>query len=303
MPRRALFAILIAAQPLTAQVAVHGSRERELFGITEAKPTIAFLGLFHFAGERVDVSTTPVNLLPDMLSPRRQAELRALRARLIAWRPTTLVIEWPATRQTSLDSTYAAYRAGGEAFRQMQGDPDELYQLTLPLAQALGLERIHAVDTPNPQIVTSLNDSIHEARYEAQAIPGFDTWNARYDTLSALRDTMRARSSLVDYLLHLNSDEVQARAVGRWLVATKRGTNTEPVGADGFITRYFLRNARIFSNVQRIIDDPNSRVLMLYGNTHGYFIRELLRASPEYRLRDARELLAAPTRAAGQRAR
>jgi hypothetical protein len=226
-----------------------------------------------------------------------------LARQLIAWRPTKLVIEWLATRQTSLDSTYAAYRAGGEALRQMQGDPDELYQLTLPLAQALGLERIHAVDTPNPQIVTSLNDSIHEARYEAQAIPGFDKWNARYDTLSALRDTMRARSSLVDYLLHLNSDEVQARAVGRWLVATKRGTNTEPVGADGFITRYFLRNARIFSNVQRIIDNPNDRVLILYGNTHGYFIRELLRASPEYRLRDARELLAAPTRGAGQRAR
>ena len=39
--------------------------------------------------------------------------------------------------------------------------------------------------------------------------------------------------------------------MGRWLVDTKRGTNVEPVGADGFIARYFLRNVRIFSNIQR----------------------------------------------------
>jgi hypothetical protein len=178
----------------------------------------------------------------------------------------------------------------------MQGDPDELFQVAFPVAQALGLTRVHAVDTPNPQIVTSLNDSIHESRYEAQPVAGAEKWSARYDTLSALADTMRARSTLIDYLRYLNRDETQARAIGRWLIATKRGTNSEPVGADGFITRYFLRNARIFSNVQRVIDSPTDRVLILYGNTHGYFIRELFRASPEYRLRDVGEVLGSAAR-------
>jgi hypothetical protein len=198
-----------------------------------------FLGLCHFAGERVDVSKTPANLLPDVLSPRRQTEMRELRATLAEWRPTKLIVEWPATRQASLDSTYAAYRAAGADSRQMEGDPDELFQLTLPLARALGIDRIHAVDTPNPQIITSLNDSLHEARYVNQPIAGSAVWDARYDTLMAVRGTMRARSTLLDYLLYLNTDEVQANAVGRWLVVTKRGTNVEPVGADGFITATF----------------------------------------------------------------
>jgi Family of unknown function (DUF5694) len=292
--RLLLLSSFVAVPSLLAQLSVQGAQERRLWGEREAKPTIVFLGLFHFAGERVDVSKTPPNLLPDMLSPRRQAELRDLRARLQVWRPTKIVVEWGATRQRTLDSTYAAYRAGGTEFRQMQGDPDELMQIALPLAHALGLERLYAVDTPNPQITTALTDSVHEARYAEQPIAGFERWDARYDTLTALRDTMRARSTLLDYLRFLNSDETQAKAVGRWLVATKRGTNAEPVGADGFITRYFVRNARIFSNIQRIIDDPNDRVLILYGNTHGYFLRQLFRASPEYRLRDAREVLVAP---------
>jgi hypothetical protein len=150
---------------------------------------------------------------------------------------------------------------------------------------------VYAVDASNPQIRTKFNDSLVYAKYESQAIEGSSRWDARYDSLQALHDTLLTRTSLEEFLLYLNSDDSQAKAVGRWLVDTKRGTNVEPVGADGFITRYFLRNVRIFSNVQRIIDSPSDRVLILYGNTHGYFLRELFRASPEYRLRDVRELL------------
>ncbi len=198
------------------------------------------------------------------------------------------MVEWPAVDQGELDSIYLAYLADP---RKYEKNPDERVQLAFPVARALGHRRVPAADASNPQIRTTFNDSTYEAKYESQTIAGSDLWNARYDSLEALEDTLQSRTSLEEFLLYLNSDDSQAKAVGRWLVNTKRGTNAEPVGADGFITRYFLRNVRIFSNIQRAIDSPRDRVLVMYGNTHGYFMRELFRASPEYRLRDIREVL------------
>ncbi|MCU0646846.1 MAG: DUF5694 domain-containing protein [Gemmatimonadaceae bacterium] len=116
-------------------------------------------------------------------------------------------------------------------------------------------------------------------------------WNARYDSLTALNDTLRARLSTLAYLRHLNSDEQQARSNGRWLVTTKLGINVEPIGADGFLARYFVRNLRVFSNVQRVMARDDDRVLVLFGNTHGYLLRALFRAAPEYSLRDVSEIL------------
>ncbi|MCC6244678.1 MAG: hypothetical protein IT353_17670 [Gemmatimonadaceae bacterium] len=288
MSRTALLIALLAAQPLRAQVAQTRARERALWGAAESKPEVLFLGLFHFEGEKVDVETTPANLLPDMLSATRQAELRALRARIVAWRPTKVVVEWPASDQGELDSVFQVYKGNPAKFAN---NPDERVQLAFPVALALGHKTVYAADAANPQIRTALNDSARVAKYDEQRIEGEEKWDARYDSLEALHDTLRTRVSLADYLLYLNSDDSQAKAVGRWLVQTKRGTNTEPVGADGFITRYFLRNVRIYSNVQRIVDSPTDRVIIMYGNTHGYFLRELFRASPEFRLRDASVVL------------
>ena len=91
MYRTILFVALLAVHPLGAQVSSARARERALWGAGEAKPEIAFLGLFHFAGEKVDAETTPTNLLPKMLSSKRQAELRA-----------PVVVEWPAEDQGEL---------------------------------------------------------------------------------------------------------------------------------------------------------------------------------------------------------
>ncbi|MFD2323982.1 DUF5694 domain-containing protein [Mucilaginibacter galii] len=96
---------------------------------------------------------------------------------------------------------------------------------------------------------------------------------------------------LNEYLAYLNSPQKQARAIGRWLVTTKRGSNTEPIGADGFITRYFNRNVRIYSNVQRIVDSKNDRILIIYGATHMYILKQLFEASPEFKVKDVMDYL------------
>ena len=92
-------------------------------------------------------------------------------------------------------------------------------------------------------------------------------------------------------MLSAERQQQQARAVGRWLVTTRRGSNTEPIGADGFITRYFNRNLRIYSNIQRIVDRKDDRILVIYGATHLYFLKTIFEASPEFKLEDVLKYL------------
>jgi hypothetical protein len=294
------FLVVLASCTWTAAAAQPRSlREREALLWREAapRPALLFLGLFHFAGEQVDSSSTPAALQPQLLSARRQRELRVLRARIIAWRPTKIAVEYSATRQSQLDAEYARYRSSEGAADSMRRDPDELYQLAFPVAAALGHATVYAVGERNPPPLLLQADSARSARFESQTIAGADTWDLRYERAAAMEDSLRAAMTITDFLRWLNSDVTQARAVGRWLIDTKRGNADEPIGADGFISRYFVRNVRIFSHVQRIITTPIDRVLILHGNTHGYFLRQLIRASPEYELRDAHEVLGgSPTR-------
>lgn len=256
------------------------------------KPQVLLLGVFHFAGEQVDANTTPMNLRVDMLSPERQTQIDRLVKRLAAFKPTRIAVEMPPTSQTQLDSQYNAYRASRTTLGARAQSADERTQLAFRLAEMLHLEKLHAIDAQPFQFALSAADSLTTLeKYKDQSLPGADVWDHRYDVLSAYHDTLKATLPLNDFLSYLNSPETQARSIGRWLVTTKRGTNEEPVGADRFITRYYNRNLRIFSNIQRVVARPDDRVLVIYGATHMYILAHLLAASPELVLKDIQPYL------------
>lgn len=46
-------------------------RVERTWGQASSKPAVAFLGMFHFAGERVDADNTPADLHVNMLAPAK----------------------------------------------------------------------------------------------------------------------------------------------------------------------------------------------------------------------------------------
>ena len=261
-------------------------RFREVFGTNQPKPQVLLLGVFHFAGEQVDAHTTPENMPVDMLSPKRQQEITALVEKLAAFKPTKIAIELPPQYRRAYDSLYRAW-----CRKTLKAMPaflaDEKVQLAFRLAKRMGLTTLYPVDAQAFRFRLSPADSLLTyEKYKDQVIPDNDDWDQRYALESRHDDTLKFRLPLKDYLRYLNDPEKQAKTVGRWLITTSRGTNIEPIGADGFITRYFNRNVRIYSNIQRIIDSPNDRVLVIYGATHMYFLKTIFAASPQYRLND-----------------
>ncbi|MEM6699155.1 MAG: hypothetical protein AAF599_12205, partial [Bacteroidota bacterium] len=71
------------------------------------KPTIAFLGTFHFAGSN-DVLSLKID---DLTTDKRQGEIKDLVNALAAYEPTKIILEYPYG-DLELDSLYQSYLNG-----------------------------------------------------------------------------------------------------------------------------------------------------------------------------------------------
>ncbi len=287
--RKLLYALLLLPLGVLGQSPIQ--KVSKIFEDDKIKPTVLLLGIFHFAGEQVDVNTTPNELRIDMLSPERQQQIKRLVDELAKFRPTKIVIEAQPKYQARYDSLYQAY-LNGKLVASSTFMANETVQIGFRLAKQLGLKTLYPVDAQAFRFQLSRADSVLTfEKYKNQTDSSFAYWEERYDRESAYDDTLAFKSTIQQYLRFLNSPEVQARAIGRWLITTKRGSNVEPIGADGFITRYFNRNVRIYSNIQRVVDRKDERILVIYGATHMYFLKTLFAASPEFKLEDVTKYL------------
>jgi len=263
----------------------------KIFEDDRVKPAVLLLGVFHFAGEQVDANNIPSELRIDMLSAERQQQVKRLVDDLAKFAPTKIVFEGSPKFQARYDSLYQAYLQD-KLVAKPTFMADEAVQIGFRLAKKLGLKTLYPVDAQSFSFRLSPKDSVLTfEKYKTQTDISFAYWEKRYDEEDAYSDTLAFRSTTQQYLKYLNTPKVQARAIGRWLITTKRGSNTEPIGADGFITRYFNRNLRIYSNIQRIVDRKDDRILVIYGATHLYFLKTIFEASPEFKLEDVLKYL------------
>lgn len=264
---------------------------QSIFEDDKIKPTVLLLGTFHFAGEQVDANTTPDALAVNMMLSDRQKQIEELVNELIKFRPTKIVIEGLPQYQSRYDSLFRLYKLG-----KLNSAPkfmvSEIVQIGFRLADKLGLNTFYPVDTKPFRFQLSPEDSMLTfEKYKNQTDTSFAYWEERYDRESAYDDTLCYQLPLNKYLQYINAPETLAVSNGRWLVTTKRGTNQEPIGADGFITRYFNRNVRIYSNIQRIVTRKDDRILVIYGATHMFMLKTLFDASPEFKVEDVMKYL------------
>lgn len=180
------------------------------------------LGKFHFAGEQVDVSTTPADLRVNILSQTRQAQVDEVINQIARFKPTKIAVEASPNTKNYIDSIYRAYRKGN-----FQGDKrvrvdDELYQIGFKFADRLGHSELFPIDAQSFRIHFSPADSLNMfTKYEQQLDTSFACWDNQYTAYSKLQDSLKYHSMVGEYLRFLNEEVTQARSIGRWLVTTK----------------------------------------------------------------------------------
>lgn len=272
--------LLAAAAPLAAQDALAPFR-------TEPRAHVLVLGVFHFqdAGRDAYKPVFPF----DVLSPKRQAELNEILTKLAAWKPTRIAIEAMPERQPRLDSLFVLYPGGGlDTLR------NETYQIGFRLAKRLGLPGVVAIDAAARRLDSAMTEQEWENRQKALARGPLSAtnWDARFTTLYRADDSLKAARSLSETLLYANSAERLATGHGHYLIGNLlNGAPGDYFGADGFVSAWYNRNIRIYSNIVRLIRTPEERVLVIFGSGHVPILRHLFQSTPVVRLDEVSAVL------------
>ncbi len=239
------------------------------------KPTLMILGTFHMANPGRDL----VNLeADDVLTPRRQGEIRELVQRLRAFRASRVAVEVDRRHQQALDERYRAYRAG---HREL--DRSEVEQIGFRLARALGHPRVYAVDalqdTPidpgETDFPTFAREHGQEDLLDAVLAEGA-RWKAR-------EQAILEKGTILDLLRHLNQPEVQKKQHRVYFTIVRIGAGDRYPGAS-WVQAWYGRNLRIFANLIRLVTSPDDRILLIIGAGHVYLLERFARESAFFRV-------------------
>lgn len=234
---------------------------------------VMLVGTYHFANPGRDMFNSKAD---DVLSERRQREIRDLVARLAEWKPDLVLLEYSRDEREQVNARYAEYREG-----MHRGKRNEAYQLGFRLADILGHERIAAVDV--------------EHRFYSEQQAALDKApKGRYRGLSeelqhygkafvAASDEVIASRSIGDILAWYNSPEALTANQDFYLNHQIRQWQGENQGGAHTIANWYKRNILIFQNILREVEESEGqakRIVVIYGQGHIPILSQLVDDTP-----------------------
>ena len=251
---------------------------------------LLYLGVFHFHNQGLDSYKEQFPV--DVLSPKRQAEIVDVVNQLAKYKPTRIGVEVPIARQGWVDSAYATFLAklpvkpdgSRDAHSGASSQAGEVFQIGFRLAALLGHKRVYAIDAPPRSYEPEMTQEQWNAR-SSKFVVNDSVWDAAETAMYRYQDSLKTVRTLRDYFLLLNSPDVLRDALAPYLVGGfKRSAGDDYFGPDLNTTRWWNRNIRIFSNLNRITESANDRLLVIIGAGHVPILSHLTWVSPEYEL-------------------
>ena len=260
---------LVTTSMLTAVSASARAQFSALGGRT-AGAHVLVVGTYHMNNPGLDAINIKAD---DVLAPKRQGELEQLAAQIAEFRPTRVAVEIPYGRDSVSNSLYRRYLAGS-----YQLDRTEMQQIGFRVARAARLPRIYGVDydldvNVAAVMVWALTHGQPDLASAAQSVT---------TRLVAQADSMMKHATVGEILRTLNSARADS-AHGVYMAALRVGADTSYPGAT-MTARWYERNLKIASNVLRLVESPQDRVLVIIGAAHGPILREILERVPGIQL-------------------
>jgi hypothetical protein len=237
----------------------------------EGQSPIMILGMYHMSNPGLDAVNIEAD---DVLLPRRQREIRELVDRLARFRPTKIAVEAPY-RSTTVPDRYKRYVAGNYELTR-----DETEQIGFRLAKQLGLSGVTPIDFPMfmSGLYSSeldLNPRPDTSKPRPAAVP------AKPRELTPAEKLLRA-STVTQYLLHMNSDSVVRRDHAGYFEQIRERAAPAMYARTDFLTNWYKRNLRMFTNLNREVEHGKDRILVLVGAGHITLLRQFAEAAPYY---------------------
>ena len=235
------------------------------------KIPILNFGTFHM-GETNDANKTAF----DKNDKNNQLAINEIAIKLSQFRPTVIIVERPPEFDKKLQSAYNEYLSTP---KMKFKNPSEIELLGYELGRISGTKRIYGIDHKmdynyniGAEMVNSI-DSLWHNKYYKDLFKFYPQIDIKMDKLN-LPDKLKLtnQNTYLDFLIEVNAEMLSH-------VGSEKGFE----GADE-ATKYYQRNIRMYSNLNRINLTENDRVFILLGASHTAYFRDFISRSPKYKM-------------------
>ncbi|NHF61319.1 hypothetical protein FK220_018340 [Flavobacteriaceae bacterium TP-CH-4] len=223
---------------------------------------------FHM-GQTSDANSTEF----DENDRKNQEDAKTIAAMIAQFKPTIICVEVPWEENEELNQEYQSYLSNPEPTTYY----GEVGLVAFEVGRLSELARLYGIDHKmgyNYMIGEQIENAIDSTTYKDYFKDPFkfDTeLTINLDSLPLLdKLKMMNHPKFLDFLINVNAD-----------ILAFAGTENGFEGADE-AAKYYQRNLRIYSNLNRIPMTVNDRVFVLSGGSHTAFLNEFLNRSPKY---------------------
>lgn len=219
----------------------------------------------------------------DEHNKENQTRVHEIAEKLSAFKPTVILVETIPENNEQLQAEYKEYLQNPNMVFK---NPSEVQLLAYELGRISGTNRIYGIDHKmgyNYNIgneIENLIDSTWHNRYYQDPSKFYPQVNINEDSLNLLDNLkLTNHDQYLNFLIAINADMLTH-------VGSKEGFE----GADE-ATKYYQRNLRMYSNLNRIDLIENDKVFILMGASHTAFFRDFISRSPKYEMVNTFEYL------------
>jgi len=245
---------------------------------SDARPEILVLGTYHMANPGHDIYNMQAD---DVLSPKLQQEITQLIEVLKKFHPTKIAIE-ASVGSKRVEQDYSDYLAGKYSLTR-----NETNQIGYRLAKELGHHAVYAVD--------------EDGDFPWQRVVNYAKANGRADKLDAINTVWGAMvkdegdflqsHTVLETLQYMNSDSRASKDLASYFALVPFADPGDYAAPD-LLAAWYQRNIRIYSNIVRLVESPNDRILVIYGAGHLPWLRQDISNDATVKLRKLADLTA-----------
>jgi len=240
----------------------------------KTKPALVILGTYHMGTPGNNVVNPKV---ADITTPERQKQVVELVENLKKFKPTKIVLEYDLKDDAKIQEIYGRYLSGSYQLSKNETD-----QIGLRLAKELGHKKVYCVDWSDFWD----DPAISYEKYAAKDAEMDSFLKGHYRKLKeeiGAEYTKLLPLPIVDQLIYVNQPAQTERDNQRYFNLLRIGRGKEYIGAN-YVSWWYRRNLTILTNIIRLTDAPDDRILVVYGVGHAKLLNEYAEQSCFYKV-------------------
>lgn len=253
--------------------AVSNAQGTELTGAQ--RPTVLILATYHMDNPGQDVMNVQSD---DVLTEKRQREILEFVDLLNRFKPTKIAVEVPFDSAT-LDEQYGRHVRG-----DYQLTRNEVDQIGFRLAKDLNHQKIYGVDAEGVFDIGRVFAFAGANNQQDTVDRGMAIGKRQVDEDNKLIQT----GTIKEIYKAINDQQGIDEAHRAYMMMSRIGKDKEYPGVD-LLADWYKRNLKIFSNITRITESKDDRILVIIGGNHVKLLQQFIEDSEEYSLERASE--------------